>query len=173
MSPLSTPTNPAQPTQPKTNKQTNKQTNKHLVPRWKNPSFDRDSKTSLTSLAISKVRTKGIIISTFFKPISPRTIFTAWHSQTAAGFFLGGFPGKRNGNLGGNIAWIIKMNNFVLETIFFLGWHVGLRFVYTWLVGVSISGTDLYVPSGRKISSKIPTKIMSPVYVHLYQGYNM
>ena len=41
----------------------------------------RDASTSLTSLAISRVRTKGIMISTFFRPISPRTIFTAWCSD--------------------------------------------------------------------------------------------
>mmetsp|Transcript_5225 Transcript_5225/g.12426 ORF Transcript_5225/g.12426 Transcript_5225/m.12426 type:complete len:227 (+) Transcript_5225:257-937(+) len=39
------------------------------------------SRTSLTSLAMSRVRTNGIMISTFFRPISPRTIFTASSSM--------------------------------------------------------------------------------------------
>ena len=45
----------------------------------------RDASTSLTSFAISRVRTKGIM-STFFRPISPRTIFTAWCSDQRPNF---------------------------------------------------------------------------------------
>ena len=52
--------------------------------------------TSLTSLAMSRVRTKGIMISTFFRPISPRTIFTAlrvidswWRAMTMEAVCLG------------------------------------------------------------------------------------
>ena len=45
----------------------------------------RDTSTSLTSLAISRVRTKGIM-STFFGLISPRTIFTAWCSDQRPNF---------------------------------------------------------------------------------------
>ena len=45
----------------------------------------RDASTSLTSFAISRVRTKGIM-STFCRPISPRTIFTAWCSDQRPNF---------------------------------------------------------------------------------------